>query len=107
MIRGRVARKLPSHARKQTSRRRGARTTRSHGMGDTNENREAFDPSVLDRSVIALPLLKRMEETPDKPLAVIIDLNLEYHEGRKAAGKAIQEDIDRLRQGAPDQGVNV
>jgi subtilisin family serine protease len=76
-------------------------------MGDTNENREAFDPSVLDRSVIALPLLKRMEETPDKPLAVIIDLNLEYHEGRKAAGKAIQEDIDRLRRGAPDQGVNV
>ncbi|MEM1114996.1 MAG: S8 family peptidase [Bacteroidota bacterium] len=45
-----------------------------------------FDPSVLDRAVIALPLLERMEARPANAYhRVIIDLNLTYQGGRPAA----------------------
>ena len=75
-------------------------------MTHMSETREGFDPRVLDRSVIALPLLEWMKRTPAEPLAVIIDLNLEYHEGREGARAVVRDDIDRLRKGARDQGIH-
>jgi subtilisin family serine protease len=75
-------------------------------MGKTDKRNEGFDPRVLDKSVIALPLLERMAQSPRGALAVIIDLNLEYHGGRQEAGSVVVNDIERLTSRAKDQGVN-
>jgi hypothetical protein len=49
-----------------------------------------FDPETLDRTLISLELLAAIRTTADSEvLDVIIDLNLEYPEGRDAAGKWI------------------
>ena len=52
-----------------------------------------FDPRILDRSVIAIPLLEEISEDDDEIHAVIIDVNLDYDEGREAARKWIREAI--------------
>lgn len=68
-----------------------------------------FDPRKLDRTVIALPLVERFKEKPkakegrgtkklagpsaEPKYAVVIDLNLDYHDGRDAARKAVIADI--------------
>ncbi len=60
------------------------------------ENAEGFrrfDPNVLDRSVIAIPLLEQIREDERAIHAVIIDLNLDYPAGREAARECILESI--------------
>ena len=52
-----------------------------------------FNPRILDRSVIAIPLLEKIEKDDNKVHAVIIDVNLDYDEGREAGRKWIREAI--------------
>jgi subtilisin family serine protease len=49
---------------------------------------EGFDPVTLYRSVIALPLLQKMETAkPEDQFEVIIDVNLEYYPGGRAQAR--------------------
>lgn len=61
---------------------------------------KAFVPDDLQSSIIALPLLDEIrrieEEEPGKPLDVIIDVNLNYPEGRDAAQQRILRTIKAL-----------
>ena len=45
---------------------------------DSNRVVKQFLPQVLDKTVIALPLQKLIDEQPDALHDVIIDLNLEF-----------------------------
>lgn len=55
-----------------------------------------FETEVLDRSVIALPLLKMMQAGQQERYHVIIDLNLEYPGGRDPARKRVQALLARI-----------
>jgi hypothetical protein len=44
-----------------------------------------LDPRILDRSVIAIPLLGEINKDENEVHAVIIDVNLDYDEGRQQA----------------------
>jgi subtilisin family serine protease len=52
-----------------------------------------FDPKILDRTVIAIPLLRAIEAGHHQAFAVIIDLNLDYRHGLRAARQWV---VDRL-----------
>lgn len=89
-------------------------------LPQTDAIRTPFMPEVLDKTVIAIPLLeilakerRRLEEDPSrKPEvhAVIIDLNLEHPGGRdkaRAEVKALIRDIFQTLGGAlPDEGIS-
>jgi serine protease AprX len=55
-----------------------------------------FDPWTLDRAVIAIPLLKKLPGVKG-PIPVIIDLNLDYPEGRNAARERLNRTLARIR----------
>ena len=55
-----------------------------------------FDPGILDRSVIAIPLLEDIDEDDNKVRGVIIDVNIDYDEGRDAARTWIREAINAV-----------
>ena len=64
---------------------------------ETNPHRPGFLPEVLDSTVIARPLLKELDQAdknagenvgPPEPIKIIIDLNLEYPNGRDACAAA-------------------
>ena len=62
-----------------------------------------FDPHRLDASVVSLPLLKMLSEDDTRRRDVIIDMNLNYFEGTKAAEDKVIGLIDGLSSvGAPD-----
>src|SRR5262252_8617089 len=52
-----------------------------------------FDPRILDRSVIAIPLLEEINKDENEVHAVIIDANLDYPGGRDLARSWIREAI--------------
>ena len=52
-----------------------------------------FDPRILDRSVIAIPLLEEIRKDENEVHSVIIDVNLDYHGGRDAGRNWIREAI--------------
>lgn len=56
----------------------------------------AFTPRTLDKTIIALPLLEKMRATPDLLFDIIIDVNLEYAGGRRAARYDLWGWIDQL-----------
>ncbi len=58
-----------------------------------NSGIERFDPRILDRSVIAIPLLEQIKKDENEVRSVIIDVNLDYHGGRDAGRKWIAEAI--------------
>ncbi len=72
----------------------------------TTRRTPVFDPSRLDRTVIALPLVERFKEQvaaryagtpPEKRrYPVVIDLNLDYHDGRDVARREIIDEIAQL-----------
>lgn len=71
----------------------------SSGQASTQSDPEEkpFTPEVLDRSVIAIPLLDKMRGAePDKCFDIIIDVNLEYSGGRAEARKVVWDWVDRL-----------
>jgi len=80
---------------------------------------KVFDPTTLDRTVIAIPLLEEIEQEVDeaakkkrapKPLPVIIDLNLNYSGGRDLAKDTtlewIAQAIERVGTAGVRQGVH-
>ena len=64
---------------------------------DSNRVVRQFLPQVLDKTVIALPLQKLIDEQPDALHDVIIDLNLEFPKGRAAAQEQIREYIKQAK----------
>ena len=59
---------------------------------------KGFLPIVLDQTVIAIPLLKQLEEKPEnEPVDVIIDINLNFEGGREAARTRIHQMVEALR----------
>jgi serine protease AprX len=67
------------------------RSSKSPKLQASDPEKKPFDPEVLDRTVIAIPLLRDLAENPDKIYDVIIDLNLGYHGGRQAAEDRVKE----------------
>ena len=92
-------------------------------LTQTDPNKKPFTPEVLDKTVIAIPLLEMFreesgkieeakklrkakkikeaekledEESRKKPYKVIIDVNLEYHHGRAAARNCVMEMIEDI-----------
>src|SRR5512132_828013 len=65
----------------------------SDRRGQEEDGIKLFDPRILDRSVIAIPLLETISKDEDQVHAVIIDVNLDYDEGREAGRKWIREAI--------------
>jgi serine protease AprX len=75
-----------------------------------------FTPETLDRTIIAIPLLEQIKKDgPDAVQNVIIDVNLEYREGRKEARKTLEKWVRQLvlsegshaKRGVPPrQGIN-
>jgi hypothetical protein len=65
-----------------------------------------FDPETLDRTLISLELLAVLRNAADNDvLDVIIDLNLEYPEGRDAARKWVARWLkSRFKQSAASAG---
>jgi serine protease AprX len=60
----------------------------------TDEPPDGLDPRTLDRSVVALPLLHKMRDVggteSDQPIDVVIDINLDYPDGRPAATARVE-----------------
>jgi serine protease AprX len=61
-----------------------------------NDMRKAFSPLTLERSVIAIPLLKQLKEDLDDLYHVIIDVNLDFPGGRGEARKAVTERLTKM-----------
>jgi serine protease AprX len=85
----------------------------------SDPTKKPFTPETLDRTVIAIPLLDKIEKDGlRKPQNVIIDINLEYPDGREKARELAWKWIDDLGGvtktfgkpaesiSAGDQGVN-
>lgn len=66
------------------------------------ENRR-FLPEVLDRTVIAIPLLKWFEDPKkrDHPFHVVVDLNLSFRGGLNGARREVEKRIDSIIKGLP------
>ncbi|MGZ8937508.1 MAG: S8 family peptidase [Halobacteriota archaeon] len=72
----------------------------------TDPNKKPFTPEVLDRTVIAIPLLnmfedeaKKNKENPDRApdlYKVIIDINLEHHCGRSEARECVRSIVKQI-----------
>jgi subtilisin family serine protease len=85
-------------------------------LPERDPTHKPFTPEVLDKTVIAVPLLeilkvekKQLQEDPNRKPAVhsvIIDLNLEYPRGRDEARKVVEEMIAKAIEdaGALDNG---
>jgi serine protease AprX len=59
-----------------------------------------FLPEVLDHTVIAIPLLRDLDQKPEGSVFdVVIDVNLNFAGGRKAACARVQEMIGKLAPG--------
>lgn len=65
-------------------------------MEEKSNDKPRFDPQNLSKTVIAIPLLAKMEAEPEKNHEVIIDTNLEYVEGRERAQKQLIELIESI-----------
>src|SRR5918996_2127740 len=65
----------------------------SNRRGQAENGIKRFDPRILDRSVIAIPLLEKINQDENEIHAVIIDVNLDYPGGRDAGRKWIREAI--------------
>ena len=65
----------------------------SNRRGQEQSGIKRFDPRILDRSVIAIPLLEEISEDENAVHSVIIDVNLDYHGGRDAGRNLIREAI--------------
>jgi serine protease AprX len=78
----------------------------SNGQGQVGDGIKRFDPRILDRSVIAIPLLEQINQDDNEVHAVIIDVNLDYGEGREGARKQIRQEIkDAIAKIAPAKGA--
>ncbi len=74
-------------------------------------NGSKFDPKVLERTVIALPLIEEMQSADRKTASgklinVIIDANLDYKDGRQEARKRIIRMIGEVTRKRKQEGVH-
>jgi serine protease AprX len=78
----------------------------------------SFDPQVLDKTVIAIPLLNKLDDEkkalergePAKVFSVVIDLNLEFEGGRDAARDRAIELVKKALQSKgsnPEQRIDL
>ena len=77
-------------------------------LDESNPEEKPFVPEALDRTVIAIPLLNDLKAEddgvrPPKVHKVIIDLNLEYSQGRDKARSWVKDAIDNLIEEHPDE----
>lgn len=87
-------------------------SARSAEIAQSDPKKKPFTPEVLDKTVIAIPLLERIKTDGEaKVQLIIIDLNLEYPGGRSEARDRVQQlireiitefKIDPTRQGIND-----
>lgn len=76
-------------------------------LPDGDPQQPDFTPEVLDRTLIAIPLLRDMAEANETTaFEVIIDLNLEYREGRQGARERVTE-LVRQAKGSKRRGLGV
>lgn len=62
-----------------------------------------FNSEVLDRSVLARPLIEKLKQVgEDVPLPVVLELNLEYPDGREAAQEGVHKLLEDIRPGEAD-----
>jgi serine protease AprX len=82
------------------------RTPRSPGAPQPGK---PFDPLVLDKTVIAIPLLEQIRENERRPKRaiydVIIDLNLEYPNGRDGARDWVIANVENAKAIVEKQGA--
>lgn len=79
------------------------------------EFKSAFDPKILDKSVIAIPLLDLLEQSsgePQKIHSVVIDLNLGYPGGLEGARQWVTDATSQIIKNVginkePKQGINL
>jgi serine protease AprX len=77
-------------------------------LPQSNPEEKPFTPRTLDRTVIALPLLEKMGKAgPGDQFDIIIDVNLEYSGGRKAAREVLWKWIDARPDVQPSHPDNV
>ncbi|SAL02156.1 serine metalloprotease MrpA [Caballeronia pedi] len=81
-------------------------TTRKSNAPDTSPGQMGFTPEVLDKTVIAIPLLHLIRQAPGAAEDVIIDLNLEYTSGRRDAALRVANLIDEACSGRPKTAKN-
>ncbi len=80
-----------------TANRSSSGANQSSAPSQDNPKDESFTPRTLDRTIIALPLLEKMRTAaPGVIFDIIIDVNLEYWGGRKAARYDLWAWIDQL-----------
>lgn len=90
-------------ARKPRSRQSSQKKT---AMPESSQSEERFDPRVLDRMVIALPLMRILQKDREgQPHSVIIDLNLDYPGGREGAREHVKKLLDKITAGDETQGI--
>jgi serine protease AprX len=82
---------------------------------ESDPTKKPFTPEVLDKTVIAIPLLEILQAEEGQPAPrplqpVIIDINLEYRDGATAARERIKDEVaSAIKQfGTPGvvQGIN-
>ncbi len=77
-----------------------SRSSTGHRSSDRSQDdpgEKPFTPDTLDRTIIAIPLLDKIDEDGPKVIQdIIIDVNLEYPGGRKRAREVIWQWIDAL-----------
>ena len=89
---------MPRPERKRRGRRRGgAPQTATANASDRNKG---FLPEVLDRTVIARPLQRQLDDPTQKDALfdIVIDINLDFEHGREAAHTHVQKMIQQLVQ---------
>src|SRR6476646_11255443 len=77
----------------------------SDRRGQEENGIKRFEPRILDRSVIAIPLLEKINKDDNEVHAVIIDVNIDYDEGRDAGRTWIKSAIDQIAPADEKQGV--
>jgi serine protease AprX len=77
-----------------------SRSPTGHRSSDRSQNdprEKPFTPDTLDRTIIAIPLLDKIDEEGAGEIQdIIIDVNLEYPGGRKRAREVVWQWIDTL-----------
>ena len=85
-------------------------------LPEDDPEKRPFLPEILDKTVIAIPLLEVMKEARrqgklDEPIDVIIDLNLEYRGGRAEARlrvkQLVEEAVRRENRDPSEEGINL
>jgi serine protease AprX len=65
--------------------------------GPESADKPGFLPRVLDRTVIAIPLLQKLDQRPKgERFDIVIDVNLDFDGGREAAWARVKEMIQTL-----------